>query len=373
MTDIILESIRAFVLLGIVIFLWKAGRAGFELTRKGWNFITVGFALLLMGSLVDITDNFEELNRFVIIGNTPIEAFLEKFVGFLGGFCILAIGLVRWIPNVQHLSDEIAERKRVENALMQSQEHLRNALAKEIELSKLQREFVSMTSHEFRTPLAIIDGTAQRMKSQVDKNRLTPEVAVKRIEKIRAAVKRMTRLMESTLMAAQMEEGKVAVEIEPCNLKTIVAEACARQKEIAPEHIVSCNLTDLPETIQADPGALEQVFANLLSNAVKYAPPATDINVNVFKDQDHVVICVRDHGLGIDENDLPRLFERFFRAKTSIGTAGTGIGLSLVKSLVEMHSGTVKVESQKGEGSTFTIRLPIAGPDQSEHGKAKAA
>ncbi len=253
-------------------------------------------------------------------------------------------------------------------------EELKEALAKEQKLSKLQREFVSMASHEFRTPLAIIDGTAQRMKSRADKNRLTPEDAVKRIEKIRAAVRRMTRLMESTLTAARMEEGKAVVDIEPCDLKTIVAEVCARQKEIAPEHIVSCKLADLlPETIQADPSALEQVLTNLLSNAVKYAPPASDINVNVFEDEDHVVICVRDHGLGIDENDLPRIFERYFRAKTSIGTAGTGIGLSLVKSLVEMHDGTVNVESRKGEGSTFTIRLPIAGPDQSERVKTRAA
>jgi len=83
MSDVILESVRAVVLLGIVVFLCSTGRNKFELSRKGWNFIIAGFGLLLMGSLVDITDNFEELNRFVIIGDTSTEAFLEKFVGFL--------------------------------------------------------------------------------------------------------------------------------------------------------------------------------------------------------------------------------------------------------------------------------------------------
>jgi signal transduction histidine kinase len=228
MSDVILESVRAIVLLGIVVFLYSAGRNKFKLSRKGWNFIIAGFGLLLMGSLVDITDNFEELNRFVIIGDTPTEAFLEKFVGFLGGFCILAIGLVRWIPSVQKLSDEIAERKQVEKELLKTQLDLQQTLAKEQDLNKLQQQFVSMASHEFRTPLAIIDTAAQRMKRRADENRLTPEEAVQRVDKIRDAVGRMTRLMESTLNMARMEEGKFKVEIKPCDIGKVVREVCER-------------------------------------------------------------------------------------------------------------------------------------------------
>ena len=119
---------------------------------------------------------------------------------------------------------------------------------------------------------------------------------------------------------------------------------------------------DLPETVQADADALEQVFTNLLSNAVKYAPHAPDIEVKACVEGKHVVISVRDHGLGIDDGDLPRIFERFFRAKTSTGIAGTGIGLNLVKTLVEMHGGSVRVESKVSEGSVFTVQLPIQGP-----------
>lgn len=109
-TDIILETIRAIVLLGIVMFLWNAGRGRFNLARQGWGLIVGGFGLLLFGSVLDITDNFENLNRFVIIGDTEVEAFLEKFVGFLGGFLLLAIGLMRWIPGVQSLSDLVDDR-----------------------------------------------------------------------------------------------------------------------------------------------------------------------------------------------------------------------------------------------------------------------
>lgn len=110
MTDIILEIVRAIVLLGIVLFLWNAGRGQFSLSRQGWGFIVGGFGLLLFGSVLDITDNFESLNRFVVIGDTETEAILEKFVGFLGGFFLLAVGLIRWIPSVQNLSDLVEIR-----------------------------------------------------------------------------------------------------------------------------------------------------------------------------------------------------------------------------------------------------------------------
>ncbi len=105
MFDIVLETVRAVILLGIVLFLVKTGQSRARLSGNGWKLIVGGFALLLFASLLDITDNFQSLNRYVLIGDTEVEAFLEKFVGFLGGFILLALGLVRWIPGVQQLSE----------------------------------------------------------------------------------------------------------------------------------------------------------------------------------------------------------------------------------------------------------------------------
>ena len=107
MIDVTLETVRALILLGIALFLWRIGRRRFEANREGWNLIVAGFGLLLFGSLIDITDNFETLNRFVVVGDTGMQAFLEKFVGFLGGFLVLAWGLVLWMPRTQRLSSEI--------------------------------------------------------------------------------------------------------------------------------------------------------------------------------------------------------------------------------------------------------------------------
>ncbi len=286
---------------------------------------------------------------------------------------------------------DISERKQAEEELIRHRDHLQDlvneatkdieakaqeletALEKEKQLNEMQRQFVSMASHEFRTPLAIIDTTAQRIKSRADNDKLTSEDASNRVEKIRGAVKRMTRLMESTLTAARMEDGKISVDIRPCNIAKVIGEVCAHQQEIAHKHTITCNLGDLPESIQADEGSLEQVLNNLLSNAMKYSPETPEIELSARTEGQNVVVSVLDHGLGIDEEDLHRIGERFFRANSSTGIAGTGIGLNLVKALIEMHGGKLSFESRKGEGSTFTISMPIAGPADSASDDTRAA
>jgi len=119
--DIILETLRALVLLALVGFILSSGDARFQMARPGWRLIVVGFGLLLFGSLLDITDNFESLNSYVVIGDTETEAFLEKVIGFLGGFLLIGIGLYQWIPAVHELSKEIETRKQAEKDLQSSE------------------------------------------------------------------------------------------------------------------------------------------------------------------------------------------------------------------------------------------------------------
>ena len=257
--------------------------------------------------------------------------------------------------------------------LMANAEELKQALAKEKELNELQREFIAMTSHELRTPLAVIDGTAQRLTRQASKDQLSTDDTLQRAEKIRAAVARMTRLMESTLTAARLEKGQIAVAIQTCDIGQVIQDICARFQDITESHNITCQVRDLTATVKADPAALDQIITNLLNNAVKYSPSAQDVHVTVYGDGDQAVVQVEDYGLGIDEDDLPRMFSRFFRAKTSAGIVGTGIGLNLAKTLVEMHGGTISVSSKKGEGSSFTVRLPFGGPDHSSLADASAA
>ena len=234
---------------------------------------------------------------------------------------------------------------------------LEQALAKEKELNELQRQFISMVSHEFRTPLTIIDSTAQRMMRR--RGRLTPDEFQQRTGKIRSAVKRMTMLVESTLSVARLDAGKFEMNPRYIDAGELVADNCRLQQEISASHDISVDVGAISGPIFADPYLFNHIFTNLLSNAVKYSPDGCKIEVRGWMEDEQFLVSIRDHGMGISDNDVPRLFERFFRAGTSTGIAGTGIGLHLVKQLVDLHGGSIEVESVEGEGSTFTIRLPI--------------
>jgi len=259
------------------------------------------------------------------------------------------------IRHRDHLEDLV--RSRTAQIQKQSNE-LAEALEREKEVNELQRQFVSMASHEFRTPLAIIDSSAQRLQRKRD--RVTAEEVLLRVDKIRQAVSRMTELMESTLAAAKADSGRIELRLDqPCDLRGIVAGCCQRRSELSKSHRIDLDIDALPDTVPGDTHALEQVFSNLLSNAVKYSPGADRVDVRGWVADGFVHVSVRDYGLGMDEEDLGRMFERYFRAKTSTGIPGTGIGLNLVKMFVEQHRGSVEVASEEGEGCTFTVRLPL--------------
>ena len=238
------------------------------------------------------------------------------------------------------------------------QHDLETELAKEREINGLQRQFVSMVSHEFRTPLAIIDGSAQRLLRRL--HALNPERAGEALHKIRRSVSRLTDLMESVLNAARLEEGRIDYVPEPCNLNEIVREICESYSEVYPDHRIDMAIDDLPEHIVADSKLIRQVVSNLTSNAVKYSPAGTTIHVQGSVDaaNDDAVISVKDEGVGIPKSEIDQLCGRFFRASTSTGIAGSGIGLHLVRHFIAMHGGRMEVESVEGEGSTFTVRLP---------------
>jgi PAS domain S-box-containing protein len=243
--------------------------------------------------------------------------------------------------------------------LEETSRQLTLALEQERKLNALQRQFVSMASHEFRTPLAIIDGAAQRLI----RHKGTPslEFVSEKSQLIRQAVGRIVELMESILSSNKLDDGKASLTIEEFSLRDVLHQCCRRQQEIATRHQILCDLGDLPSRFTGDRSAIEQVFTNLLSNAVKYSPQSRDILVSATVEEKQALISVRDFGLGIDAEDLPKMFERYFRARTSTGIAGTGIGLNLVKKMVELHDGNIRVDSIPGEGSVFTVSLPLGG------------
>lgn len=252
----------------------------------------------------------------------------------------------RGAENLQQRAYELEENSR----------QLTSALEQERQVNELQRQFVSMASHEFRTPLAIIDGAAQRLVRR--KAELSADFVGEKAQLIRQAVSRIVELMESILSFGKLEAGNAGFRPEEFSLRNLLATCCQRQQGLSTRHRISLEVASLPDTIVADRSALDQVFTNLLSNAVKYSRNSPQITVRGWCEGPNLLVSVQDHGLGIDPDDLPKMFERYFRARTSSGIAGTGIGLNLVKQLVELHGGRVTVRSSKGEGSTFTVSLP---------------
>lgn len=262
---------------------------------------------------------------------------------------------------------EVTERKLMEEELTRHRDHLEDlvkertqqleqALNKERELNGLQRQFVSMVSHEFRTPLAVIDGTAQRLLRRPEK--ATPDRLTDALGKVRNSVSCLTGLIEAVLDAAHLEEGRIRFEPGDCAIIDILEGLQQAYLENYPTHHVELDLSRLPDLITADGRLFRQIFSNLLSNALKYSPEGTMVDLRGWQDGEDVVISVEDHGVGIPENELARLFERFFRASTSTGIAGTGIGLHLTQHFVDLHGGSITAKSIEGIGSTFTIRLP---------------
>lgn len=298
-------------------------------------------------------------------------------------------GVVFAVRRILDLRSEIADRAKAERELIAYRDSLEQrvdeatrelkakaadterALAKEKKVTELQRQFVAMASHELRTPLAIIDATAQRLAMRA--GRLSPAELTDRSGEIRTAVRRMIHLIDETLTSARMEAGEHSIDVGPCDIAELVSEVCETHRALAEDHAISCHIADLPDTIEADSEAIRQVLSNLLCNAVKYSPGSPQIWLTATADPDTVHISVRDQGLGIDTEDVPHVFGRFFRAKTSTGIAGTGLGLNLARKLVEMHGGAIEVESRVREGTTFTVRLPVQGPTETAETENEAA
>lgn len=235
---------------------------------------------------------------------------------------------------------------------------LQSALDRERQTTSAYRSFVSMISHQFRTPLAIIDSSAQRL---MRRGLQIPEEELEtRISKIRSAITRLTRLVESVLNAARIDAGQIEFNPRTYDLLELVADACERQRELSPRATITLVTPSFPVEVVCDVILIEQVVSNLLSNAVKYSGNTVSVEVAVTVEEDRIRCSVRDWGVGIPADELPRIFDRFYRARTATGIAGTGIGLDVARQIMQMHGGDIRAESREGEGSVFTFTMPTA-------------
>lgn len=264
------------------------------------------------------------------------------------------------LPNGQGTivsTTNVTAYKNQEAALAEKQILLEQALSAEQEASSLQKQFISMVSHEFRTPLAIVDGNAQILERRIFDIPL--EEAKRRLKTIRSAVSRTVNMMEAVLSSNLLKTGKMDVFIEEFSLKELIIQLCHEQADLARSHDIRVDVENLPDILMLDKKILTLVLTNLLANAVKYTPNDKPIiTVSSRIDKDDLIIEIQDNGVGIPESEISKVFDRYFRASTSAGIQGSGVGLSLVKDLLEIHMGSISVSSEVGKGTLMRLILP---------------
>ncbi|AWB08773.1 sensor histidine kinase (plasmid) [Azospirillum humicireducens] len=222
------------------------------------------------------------------------------------------------------------------------------------DMARQQRQFVLMVSHEFRTPLAIIDSASQLLELEPK----LPGSARPRVGKIRNAVQRMLHLIERCLTDDRL--GTAVARPTAFDLVSMLGSLVREMGTSAAGHRFELHGFDRPVPIPGDRDLLAVVFSNLLENAVKYSPNGGTIRLDLSTGEGQVTVRVADEGIGVNAADAARLFDKYFRASNAAGTTGAGLGLHLARCIVDTHGGGISVASQPGQGADFTVRLPLA-------------
>jgi signal transduction histidine kinase len=246
---------------------------------------------------------------------------------------------------------DITKRKEAEVALLQ-------ALAKEKELGDLKTRFVSMASHEFRTPLSTILALTETLSAY--RHKLSEEQIDQRFGKIKDQVSHLKEIMEDVLLLARMQARRVEFNPVLVDLDALCRSVLDEfQSGVDMQHQLDYVCDAGVYALNLDRKLMRQIISNLVSNAIKYSPDHKSVHIKLETDKDTLVLTVRDEGIGIPEIDVQHLFEPFHRAD-NVGTiSGTGLGLVITKEAVELHGGTIAVASAVDKGTTFTVRIPI--------------
>jgi len=313
--------------------------------------VTTGDKTFYTGFVHDVTD-LNKAKKQLEVMNSRLEKLVEERTEELSDV------VNRLLKTNNQLQHEVKEREAAEAALRASEKEIRQAYEKEKELGVLKSRFVSMASHEFRTPLTTIGSSAAllaRYTLTEQQDRRT-----KHIQRIKTSVDHLTGILNDVLSLSKLEEGKINVEWNPVNW----AEFCDSTLEELKTNLKSGQTFDCQNQahnliFSSDGRLLKNIFFNLLSNAIKYSLENTPIIIKSEIDGKYLLISIKDTGIGIPKEEQQYMFTRFFRAKNAGNIQGTGLGLTIVKRYVDLLNGAIHFESEEGKGTTFFIELPI--------------
>ncbi|GAB2535192.1 hypothetical protein GCM10027085_27470 [Spirosoma aerophilum] len=240
--------------------------------------------------------------------------------------------------------------------LEQSKDELAKALATERELGELKSRFVSMASHEFRTPLSAVLTSASLIEKYPELDQ--QEKRQRHILRIKSSVNHLNNILEEFLSVGRLEEGRIEARSVWVSVPSLVNEALADLQGMLKEGQYFQTEFECTHPILSDPSLLRKILVNILTNAIKYSSEGQGIRLRLDCKDSVLTIIIIDHGIGISADDQKHLFERFFRAKNATNFEGTGLGLHIVAKYIEILKGTINLYSELGEGTTVTIQLP---------------
>lgn len=257
---------------------------------------------------------------------------------------------------VHKLKNEIAENERKEKELTKM-------LKREQELNELKSSFISMVSHEYRTPLTIIKSSAQIMSDYYEK--FTQEERQEFVKRIIKNVDYMRDLMENVLLIGKFDAQEISLNLKNVNLNEFINQVIEEFKlTIAEKRIFNQNIL-VPENtnVKLDPSIMKQVLFNLLNNAIKYSLDTKPIDIELKHDNKNIYFSIKDYGVGIPEDEQEKIFDLFYRSSNVSFISGSGLGLTIVKKFLDIHNGKISLTSKVGEGSTFVISIPFIPQD----------
>ncbi len=333
---------------------------------------------LIIAEDIAMDQNFEPIRKiyekFSIASQISVTTAFNNKVN--GGIYIHQSDKKNWLADEIELIEMIAnqfsiavdrsesiERVMISNhALMERTSQLKEALKQEKEMRQMQNEFVALVSHEFKTPLQIIDSTRELIFRKIRNYNIADESLDKSFDRIKAGIQRMNGLIHSTLNLAKMEssDGKIKLERQVFDLKSFVLEIIEKNSNLATNKQIKivAKIEELPTEFNGDCKLLEHSITNVISNAIKYSKTNSTVKVLAKANDKKVALRVVDQGMGIPKEDLINIGQKFFRAKNTLAVAGTGIGIYLTKHFVELHGGEVVIESELNVGTSATIILP---------------
>jgi two-component system sensor histidine kinase KdpD len=292
------------------------------------------------------------MGRVGVIGIGPNAALTDALpdeIELLDGFASLAALAIERA----RLSEQANQAKILENT------------------ERLQAALLSSISHELRTPLVSITGTLSTLAEFQDIERMNPTELTAWREMVDTAYEesqRLNLLVGNLLEMTRLEAGAFQLSLEPCDIQDLVGIALRRFSQRRSSHRVQVSLPDDLSLVWMDVALMVQVLLNLLDNAAKYSPENAMIEIQGRQEPNEVILTILDHGIGVPEADLPRIFDKFYRSARSRGIGGIGLGLSISKGIVEAHNGRIWAENRPAGGTAISLGLPIQRNERSTHG-----